>query len=321
MKKQEWHYVVNQFLTCTKKNFKKALKLSRYHDAQSFKAMNDNPGDAQYILAYTRYHIFHLDMETDYATWISLGGTQESSTLNIKQLLKLKTSKLNKWINTIEGFYPAGSVRHKAILPDLRAPFSGTRSLVIGAFKTLGINIGIDANLTTVRTEVNDYYSDLNIANTSQTGDKGSVTNASTQLEKSRVAAMTGQYQNLGLFIDKFPSDPKSISVLFDVETITNPAQVIWKGHLDAKELLQVLIHTFMDGDLIRCKSVGNAAVTLYLASTPGGIDSAPIVVDGLKELKFDVKLFGVTDYKTNRYLTIVNNSDSLETRFFIQLY
>ncbi len=28
-----WHYLINQFLTKTKTNFRKAVKLSNYHDA------------------------------------------------------------------------------------------------------------------------------------------------------------------------------------------------------------------------------------------------------------------------------------------------
>jgi hypothetical protein len=144
---------------------------------------------------------------------------------------------------------------------------------------------------------------------------------ASTAVETARVNAMTCQYQDVGFFINKMPNATAAIKILFDVETLTSPAQVIWKGHLDALELHQVLIHTVMAGDLIRCKSVGSASVTLYLASTPGGTDSTPVIIPALKELKFDVALFAVADYSVNRYLTIVNTDVAIETRFLVELY
>ncbi|MEI8087757.1 MAG: hypothetical protein WCG93_16220 [Paludibacter sp.] len=321
MAKGEWRYLINQMLVCTKKNFKKAVKLSRYHDAQLLAAMNANPGDLDYALVYNRYHDLHQKLEDAYAAWGNSGGQQESGTLNVKQLLKLKTTKLNAVFNIVEQFYLPDSVRFKAIFPDLRKPFSGARSSIISAFNTLSLNIGADVNLGAALTIVDDYHKELSKANTSQTGSKGSVKNASDALEKARVGAMTGQYQDLGFFINKMPTATAAIKSLFDSETITDPAQVIWKGHLDALELHQVFIHTFMAGDIMRVKSIGSASVTVYLASTPGGTDSKGVVIDALKELKFDVALFAVADYNANRYLTIVNNSTTTETRFMVQLY
>ena len=319
-----WHYLINQMLNCTKTSFKKALKLSRYHDAKLLRAKNDNPTDTDYATVYNRYHIFHLALEAAYSDWKSKGGAQEAGTLNIKQLMKLMPAKIDRWWGSIINLYPADTVRFKALFPDLRSPFnSGTRSSRIAAVLTLSDNIGADVVLSAVKTETDTFWGQLNTANTGQTGDKGAVTAASILLEAARVAAMTGQYQNVGFFINKMPDASDAIANLFDVETITNPDQVIWKGHLDLNELHQVFIHTFMAGDMIRLKCLGITStdkITFYLASTPGGTDSTPITVLLNHQQTIDVTAFGVTDYNANRYLTVVNQSTG-ETRFMVQLY
>ena len=54
-----WHYLVNQFLNATVGNYKKALKLSNYHDAYLKKMMDEHPGDPDWATLYNRYHNFH----------------------------------------------------------------------------------------------------------------------------------------------------------------------------------------------------------------------------------------------------------------------
>jgi len=325
MNKGLWHFLVNQMDNCTRKNFKKALKLSRYHDAALLKAMNDNPLDSDYATAYNRYHILHEELEVAYSAWKSQGGTQKGATLNVKQLLKLMPAKVNKWWGSIINVYDETTPRFTAIFPEKRKPFASnvSKSLRIAAVNTLSLNIGSDVLLTAQRAETGLFYSQLKAADTAQTGDKTALSNTSIALEKARYNAMTGQYRNLGFFIDKMPETPLLIKPLFDVATITNPDQVIWKGHLDFKEIFDIMEHTFMAGDEMRLKCTGitlTDSITFYLASTPGGIDSSPVTVLLNHEQKIDVTLFAVADYNANRFLTVVNNSTG-ETRFMVQLY
>ena len=49
--------------------------------------------------------------------------------------------------------------------------------------------------------------------------------------------------------------------------------------------------------------------------------DSKGITISAKQELKFTADSFGITDYTTHRYLTIVNNSATDETRFLVELY
>ncbi len=319
-----WHYFVNQMDNCTKNSFKKAKKLSDYHDAALLRAKNDNPTDTDYATAYSRYHILHLAFVAAYILWQSKGGAQESGTLNIKQLMSLMTAKINRWWGQIIVIYAADTTRFKAIFPDLRNPFRvGSRNSRIAAVGTLSANIGADVALSATKTEVDAYYAQLNTANTGQTGDKTAVDTASAACEAARKAAMVGQFQNVGFFINKTPDNPSIYAHLWDVETITNPAQTIWKGHLDVNENHQVFIHTFTPGDDLRLKCVGVTStdkIVFYLASTPGGTDSDPVTVLINHQQTINVTAFNVTDYSTHRYLTVINQSTG-ETRFMVQMY
>ena len=64
-----WQYLVNQFLVATRRNYKKALKLSNYHDAYLKKMMTDNPGDPDWATLYNRYHPFHVTYTGIYTEW------------------------------------------------------------------------------------------------------------------------------------------------------------------------------------------------------------------------------------------------------------
>jgi len=132
---------------------------------------------------------------------------------------------------------------------------------------------------------------------------------------------MQMQYADLGFLMNKLYQIPQEIKLFFDVETLTNPEQSIFKGHLDPLENHAVLVHKFAPDDAIRIKSTGNADVTVYLATTDNGTDSTGIVVTAHHELTVLASAFGVTNYDAGNHLTIVNNSATTETRFLIELY
>jgi hypothetical protein len=317
-----WHYLINQFLNGTKKSFRKAVKLSRFHDTHLFQRMTDNPGDAQYILCYNRYHDYHLALMDAYNIWVSKGGHQKGDTLNLDQLLALLPGKINKADHKIQDVYEKGTPRYAQLFPNSHYPFnSGAKELRIDALKALSLEIGSELALAAAKTIVDDAYHALTTAKDTQEESKESKDDGSEALEVARVDAMTCQYKNLGIMMDKFPSEPKMIENLFDVDTLNHPEQCIWKGHLDPKEIHPTLIHTFEAGDMMRLKSTGHGDILAFLATTPGGTDSAEINVAAEHEKIFDVAQFGVDDYATHRYLTIINKSDTLETRFLLELY
>jgi hypothetical protein len=319
---RRWHFLINQFLVATRNNYKKAVKLSRSHDNRLKKQMDNHPADTDYPIAYNRYHPLHLDLEAAYNKWKSKGGLQIGETLSLIQLLALLPNQIQKIDVKIQAIHEKGSTRWIQLFPNAHIPFyRGAQDTRIGAVNSLSESIGSEVALEAIKTEVDAIHAALVAAKTEQDGAVTTTDESSNIVEKARYVAMVTQYQNVGFFINKFPEDPDSIEILFDVETLTNPEQTIWKGHLDPLEIHPTLIRTFAAGDMMRLKSNGDGDIKAYLASTPGGIDSSEINITANHELIFDVADFHVTNYAVNRYLTIINKSSEKETRFLVELY
>jgi len=320
--KKKWHYLSNQFNVATRNNYKKAVKLSTEHYDRLTAAMNEHPGDPDYADAYNRYKPIHEALMAAYQIWKSQGGMQKGDTLNLDQLLALLPGKVNKWDVKILNVHDKDSPRYMQLFPQAHKPFyKGSQESRINAVGQLSLTIGSEVALAAVKLLVDGANEELVAAKAGQTGAKEMKKEDSSEVEVARVQAMTAQYQNLGFFMFKFPDNPDKIEPLFDVETLTSSEQTIWKGTLDPGEKYPTLINTFADGDMMRLKSTGEGGVTAYLASTPGGTDSTGISAGSLLEKTFDVKDFGVTDYATHRYLTICNQSETLETSFLVELY
>jgi hypothetical protein len=247
---------------------------------------------------------------------------QKGETLSVNQLLKLLPKKANKFDLKIQEFHEKGSERYVQLFPQGHKPFyRGSKDSRLSAIRVLSKSIGSEADLAPVKLLVDNLADELELALMQQTGAKGSKSTGSINLEAARIEAMTGQFQNVGFFINKFPRNPGLMEAMFDVPTLTTPEQVIWKGNLDALKTLPLMVHTFYADDMIRVKCTGKANFAVYLASIPGGTDSKPVFIEANKALKFNVGLFEVPDYKKHRYLTLVNNSETIAVRFFVQLY
>jgi hypothetical protein len=317
-----WHYLENQFLNETEDSFKKAVKLCDYHDHELKRAMDDDPLDPDWATLYNRHHPLKIALTNEYNAWKSSGGSQESQTLNVKQLLKLMAGKVNNWDRRSQDFYADTTPRYKEIWPDLHKPFYGHGiEDRINAVNQLSINIGTDPVMITIKGEVDTYFGQLDTARTVQDGAKGAVKVHSTAVNFARIEAMTMQYGDMGFLMNKFYQNPTLVRVFHDVETLTDPDQTIWRGHLDALEVHPVLIHTFLNDDQMRVKITGDADATVYLATTEGGTDSAGLVITAHHERLITISDFGVGSLSTHRYLTIVNNSNTTETRFLVELY
>lgn len=317
---QEFKYVGNQFDTATKRSFKKAVKLSNYHDAALQSASVANPA---LLPLYNRYHPLHLALENQYNLWKSKGGSQEGETLNVKQLLKLARAKMQGWDVAIQLVYAKTTPRYKAIFPNGRKPFDrGSVDERINAYNTLSQNIGADAALSTVKTEVDTVYTGLDNARTGQQGSKAVTKISSTDLETARLDAMNMQYRNMGWIMDNlFDSREALAKVLFDLETLRDLDQTIFTGTLTPLELEPVLTHTFLADDEIRLKNTGAATIDFYLASTAGGKNSKEVSVLPGEETTVAMSAFAPDNYGTHRYLTASNGSSSVETHYLVELY
>ena len=212
MLKKPWHYLIDQFLTATNHNYKKAYKLSIAHDNRLHKRMTDNPSDLDYALAYTRYHIFHLAFKAAYEAWKSQGGMQKGDTLTLDQYLALLPLRMNKIDNKIQAFHDKGSPRYVQLFPNGHRPFyRGDKKSIIAAVKAMSTAIGTESDLAPAKLLLDGYHTEMENALNIQEGSFETTSADSTLVNQTRIAAMTGQYQNLGFFINKFPSNPDSI--------------------------------------------------------------------------------------------------------------
>jgi hypothetical protein len=320
--KHIWRITINQFLVATRDNYKKANKLSGEHNNRLKSAMDNHPGDPDYAIVYNRYHPLHVELSSAYLQWKSQAGTQKGDTLSVKQLIKLLPARINKFDLKIQEFHEKGSPRYMQLFPSYHKPFyRGSKDSRIVALGILSGAIGDEADLAPVKLLVDSTHNELLLAKAQQTGSKMVKSTDSSRVEQARIAAMIGQYQNMGFFINKFPTEPQRMEALFDVVTLTTPEQMIWKGQLKPKEIRHLLVRTLEIVDIIRVKSIGNGDLSVYLASYQGATDSKPVITKANHALRFEVSDFEVSDLSQHRFMTIVNNSETEEVRFFLQLY
>jgi hypothetical protein len=311
---EQWKYLQNQFLTATKANFKMALKLSNYHDAALKTALDNDPAHPDYLLLYNRYHPVHLEYVAVYTEWKNAGGQQEGQTLNVSQLLTLLKTKVNKWDNKIQETFETTTPSYKAIFPNAHYPFnSGGITSRIVAVQTLSLALAPHAALAAVKLEVDAFYILLDLARDTQEGAKGSTKSMSDTVDDARVIAMNMQYQNVGYFINMSPTNTGMIAPFYELLILRRHLQVLFAGTLESNETEAVLTHTFTDDDQMRVSLDGIGTATLYLSSTPGGINSTGVVITGSAgDQIITMSQFAPASYGTHRYLTFVNNGTGI---------
>lgn len=316
-----WKYVSNQFLQATDRNYQKALILSNYHLAALQKSKAANPNDATIDTMLTRYTPVANQLVAEYSQWKNLGGIKQASTLNVDQLLATLPTKLNLWDPAIQSKHVKTSPEYKAIFPNGKSGFSrGSKEDRVIAIKNLGTALTGIAELASIKTQVDAFYSQLEAARATQLGNKSAIGKGSEAVAIAVTAAMTMQYRNLGLLIDKHYDAPQIIEAYFDLATLQESTQTSFTGTLDPSENEAVLVHSFVAGDELRLKIIGNAPARFYLSNTPNGINSETVQVAANTQLVVDVAEFAVPDYTTYRYLTVVNQSNSVTTKYEVEV-
>lgn len=305
---QTWKYVDDQFISATKKSYKKALKLSNYHDSALATASTHDPA---ILIIYNRYHPLHLNFITKYNQWISAGGSQEGQTLNVKQQLKIAKLKIVDWEVAIQVVYPKTTPRYKSIFPDGRKPFNiGGVDSNINAFSILSLNIGIDPALAIVKAEVDAAYLLLDTARDNQEGAIAETKHGSGNVETARIEIMTMQYRDTAWVMDNYYTDRETMcNTLIDLQTLRDKQQSTYNATLAIGETKPMLVRTFVADDELRLKVDGEGPVVFYLATTAGGTDSTAVIRNTNQDEKALISEFNVSNYGTHRYLTAVNNS------------
>jgi hypothetical protein len=301
-----WIYTQNPFLNGTAGSFLNAMGISTYHDS----ALAAATSDAFIASLYTSFHPLHQGYRSAYDSWLAQGGMQQSETLNLTQLLHLLSTKIQQWDIKIQNIYPQSSVQYKKLLPNRRVPFQkGNQTERISAVKALSEAIGTDAELVTVKNDVDNFYEQLDEALTIQKGSKSTTKSSSAAVENARVAMCTAMYANFGALLQKNAANPESIEKYFDLQAIRNSQQVLFTGHVKAGAIHTIVKHTFDEEDELLLANNGSTPLLFYLAPAKNAQPGEKSFTLGPGEQKVFVTALGKL---TDTYLTVKNPEASI---------
>ena len=325
MKKLIWSFASNQFAISTKKNYRKALKLSLAHDKVLLKKMTDNTLDPDWAFLYNRYHPLHLIYFTAYTNWKASGGTSSGDTMTLNILISLIPKKLDQWIASILPIYDKATAKFKSFFPQGRSPFeTGKIDDKITAIKTLSTTLNGDVAMEPTKHMIDTAYNELDAARGTQAGGKLTKTTNSDEVEKGRILVMDMQLADTGFLLNKYYATPRMIEPFFDLLTLRSSLQSYFTRKMGLTENSPLTKNTFTDTDEIRGKvskvATATDGVTLYLGSTLGGIDSEGITILNNAELKFPASDFKV-DLTTNTFLTAVTDGNTVPVKLAVELY
>jgi hypothetical protein len=259
-----WIFAQNPFLHATDNNYSAAMKISTYHDS----ALSNKQSDPFFLELYNTYHPLHMAYQSAYDDLKSTGGIQQGDTLNLALLLKeLAHTRIQQWDVAIQNHYVQNSPEYKKLLPHRRIPFQhGKYLLRVTAVKALSQTIDTDEALADLKTEIDNFYDQLDQAYTYQKGNNSSIKGKRNNLDSAWEAMCIGQYSDLASLMKKFATSPTMIEQYFDLQTIRNNPQVHFTGHLKAGEIHTIVKHTFDDTDQVILSNQGYPPLKFYLA-------------------------------------------------------
>lgn len=325
---RKWLHALNPFKTAAKRSDENGMRQIVFHDAVLASRVALFPTDTDYPIWYNRFHPLAVDANTKYSAYYGVQSTQEGQTTSLDTRIaniQGKTGKAHDWYNRISAIYATSNPgRFTAILPDGLKPFKGKKDRIIAALKTLSINIGSDTNtlMVAIKAEIDAEYAIIKPLRDAQLLAKGSTGISSTQLSNSIKAALTMQWRNHGLEVNKFADDPDCENILksfHDLEAIQQSSQKEFNLTLHNPETRDVAQRTMVFNSRLRAKTTGGD-VKIYLASTVGGVDSAAVLITAGHDVNFTAADFGVTNYGVNRHITVVTGTGTT-INFMLQLY
>ncbi len=304
-----WKFTEDQFEIETRGSVKKAVILSIAHD-NNLRILS-----FQYPLLsplYTRYHPLHLLFMSGYDSLSSSGSLKHGERESVSQsLVAAKLLLTEEWMPAILLIYKKKSPRFKAIFPNgLKSFNKGGIDKKIKAFDLLSLNIGTDPALATIKGVIDTTYTALHLARTNQNAAKIYTSGNSVLLETLRFNAMKMQYRNLGYIMDNF-CDTVAImcALVFDLVTLRESPQVIFKGTILRMASRNILSHTFLADDQFAVKIIGTGSYRFWLSPTANSNENTEVEI--LANIKTVIKLsqFEVTDYANNRFLNLESTS------------
>jgi len=312
---RDWSFATNPFTIVTEKSYYNALALSTYHD----NALQAAKADAAIAALYTTFHPIHVAYKSNYDAWITQGGTQQGETLNFYQMQHLLSgSKIQQWDIKIQNVYLPTSPQYKKILPNKRSPFQkGTQLERLHAVQALSKSIGADASLAAVKTDIDTFYTQLELAYNTQKGSISTTKSSSSNLETARIALCNAMYGNVGALIQKYATNPIKIEQFFDQKIMRRSQQVFFTGHVKPAEVITVVKHTFTDTDEIYLNNIGTVALQVYLATSKNLHPSATTYKLTPGEHTIPIKSLGSI---TDTYITIFNPDANIVGSYEVEI-
>lgn len=273
---REWTHLINPFERSTEGSYKNALEISTWHD----NALYGVHTDPFYGPLYTYFHPFHLAFYNAYTNLSQQRDEQSGKTLSLSQLISLlSSSKAKQWDVATQVVYPQGTAAYKNLFTHHRVPFQqGTQLERINAVKTLSQKLAGDAALATTLTDVNNFLTQLEAAESTLSTSKSVTPVTSGNVETARVNMCVAMFSNFGAMLQKFASTPESIASYFDIATIRSGSQVHFTGHLKPLTQHCVCKHTFAAADKIKVKNESTVALQVYLSSAVNATTAKTIV-------------------------------------------
>lgn len=143
----------------------------------------------------------------------------------------------------------------------------------IAALKQFNIKLTGIVALAAVKIDVNNFFTQLTLERNTQLGGKGSTKHKSVETEAAIEIAMKVMHGDFGSMFRKFSDNPSHIEEYFDVNTIRNHEQVIYKRSVKAGKVRNIMQHTFGDSETITLENDGTVDLHFYLAPN----DAAPM--------------------------------------------
>lgn len=314
---RSWSFVENPFVNSTRTSYRKMKKLGDYTLA-ALLPQNGNPFFAGLVTAIQPLVNAY---NAAYNIWLVSTGAQKAKTQQVKILIdNLSSELIREWDVAIQGVYSQTTPQYTTLLPNRRKPFqSGTKLQRKAAVLALSTAIGTDVALVAVKTEVDDFYTELNDADTDQQGSLSTTGGNSDGVDAARVALATGMYGILGLLMDHFKSTPEQIENYFDLETLRSKEQDLFTGEVNISETKLVFTRTLQPTDNIRLENAGDSI--LRFALLPEENDNIGLVfIEVAANEQTIVTANQLGTVPANRYLKVQNMSDMVEGAWEVEL-
>ena len=316
-----WYYLNNPFLNCSENSFPAMRKVGNY----TVNALHKYPLDSFLAARYAILYPLNKAYSDKYVLWDAQKASKLSDTASFKTLKKLLSStNARKWDNILQITYDRNSDRYLAFFPHYRIPFhNGSNLNIMGAVSALSKALENETvpSLVDLKTEVDAFNLLFKNAFDTQEGEVSGTGDASDELEAARIALGLELYSTLALMMDHYRTSTDKITNFFDLETIRNHVQSVFRSNIKPGELLQELTHTFYADEEILFINRGNTILRVIVLDY---VDAIPVWTNKFVEIpsksQKNIKITDIGDPATCRFLKVMNMSDDTAGAFTIEL-